>query len=87
MSLAALVTGGTGYLGSELVKQLLEKGFDVHATVRAPHNQQAVKHLLNLADALPGNLKLFKADLLEVNSFDEAVKGCRYVFHTAWALR
>lgn len=83
MANTALVTGGTGYLGSELVKQLLQKGFDVHATVRKPDNKSAVQHLLKLADALPGNLKLFKADLLEPNAFDEAIQGCQYIFHTA----
>lgn len=83
MASTALVTGGTGYLGSELVKQLLQKGFDVHATVRTPDNLKAVQHLLNMANALPGNLKLFKADLLQPNAFDEAIQGCQYIFHTA----
>lgn len=83
MADTALVTGGTGYLGSELIKQLLQKGFDVHTTVRAPDNKKAVQHLTNLAEALPGNLKLFKADLLHPKAFDEAIKGCQYVFHIA----
>lgn len=83
MASTALVTGGTGYLGSELVKQLLQKGFDVHATVRVPDNERAVQHLLKLADALPGSLKLFKADLLQPKAFDEAIQGCQYIFHTA----
>jgi NAD(P)-dependent dehydrogenase (short-subunit alcohol dehydrogenase family) len=30
------VTGATGYIGSWLVKTLLERGYKVHATVRDP---------------------------------------------------
>jgi len=31
-----LVTGGTGYLASWIIKMLLEDGISVHATVRDP---------------------------------------------------
>lgn len=38
---------------------------------------------MKLADALPGSLELFEADLLKEGSFDAAVKGAKYVMHTA----
>ncbi|NNL42482.1 MAG: NAD-dependent epimerase/dehydratase family protein, partial [Desulfobacterales bacterium] len=31
-----LVTGGSGYVASWIIKMLLEEGIDVHATVRDP---------------------------------------------------
>jgi nucleoside-diphosphate-sugar epimerase len=42
-----------------------------------------VEHLLKLGDALPGRLELVEADLLQEGSFDDAVEGATYVFHTA----
>nr|GMC76500.1 putative anthocyanidin reductase [Ipomoea batatas] len=30
------VTGGSGFIGSWLIKSLLRRGYDVHATVRNP---------------------------------------------------
>ncbi|XVF34098.1 hypothetical protein REPUB_Repub18cG0028100 [Reevesia pubescens] len=73
------VTGATGYIGSWLVKLLLERGYKVHATVRNP--EKAI-HLLSLWTGCD-RLRLFKADLLEEGSFDEAIKGCNGVFHVA----
>ncbi|KAL3142279.1 hypothetical protein ABBQ38_002622 [Trebouxia sp. C0009 RCD-2024] len=77
------VTGVSGYIGSEVVKQLLEKGYTVRGTVRSKANTSKVQHLLKLSDALPGNLELFEADLLKVEDFDEVVRGADYVLHTA----
>lgn len=39
-------------------------------------------HLLTLEGASE-RLKLFKSDLLEEGSFDQAIEGCDGVFHTA----
>lgn len=78
------VTGASGFLGLQLVKQLLERGYTVHATVRDPSNAGKTKPLRNLAVKISkGVLKLFKADLLVPNAFDEAIENCVCVFHTA----
>ena len=74
-----MVTGATGYVAGELIKQLLEAGVTVHAAVRDPENTAKVGHLT----AMGGDLKLFKADLLEAGSYAEAMAGCATVFHTA----
>ena len=78
-----LVTGGTGYVASWIIKKLLEQGSVVHATVRDPSNTQKVGHLTALAEASDGQLKLFKSDLLDSGSFDEAMRDCELVIHTA----
>ena len=46
----------SGFVGTEVVKQLLEKGYTVRATVRSTSNKQKVAHLLALGEALPGVL-------------------------------
>ena len=78
-----LVTGGNGYVASWLVKRLLERGFDVHATVRDPGDPAKTEHLRAIDRDCPGKLSLFRADLLDPDSFDRPMAGCRLVFHTA----
>lgn len=78
-----LVTGGSGYVASWIIKMLLEEGIDVHATVRDPSNAKKVNHLMALAKESTGKLKLFKSDLLDTDSFDEPMRGCEMVIHTA----
>lgn len=66
------------------MQQLLEKGYTVHATVRsAVSGNPKIQHLLKLDAAFPGSLVLFEADLMVPGSFDKAVEGSTYVFHTA----
>ncbi len=79
-----LVTGASGYIANWIVKLLLEQGCTVHGTVRNPDKQASVEPLQNIAKSAPqGTLKIFKADLLDEGSFDEAMQGCELVMHTA----
>lgn len=78
----ACVTGASGFVASALCAKLLEAGYVVHGTVRSLVDPKKTDHLR----ALPGaaeRLRLFEADLLRDGSFDEAIRGCRVVFHTA----
>ncbi|CAI7600696.1 unnamed protein product [Penicillium manginii] len=79
----SLVTGASGFIASHVVQQLLEKGHEVHATVRSTKNQKKIKHLLDMQDRWPGKLTLFEADLLAAGSFEDSMKGCSVVYHIA----
>jgi bifunctional dihydroflavonol 4-reductase/flavanone 4-reductase len=76
------VTGAGGYIGSWLVKNLLQRGYTVNATLRDPRNVAKIGPLLSLPGAAE-RLKLFRADLSEEGTFDSAVEGCEGVFHVA----
>lgn len=73
------VTGASGYIGSWLVKSLLQRGHQVHATVRDPEKS---KYLLKEWEG-EDRVKLFRADLMEEGSFEDAVRGCCGIFHVA----
>ncbi|KAK8295160.1 hypothetical protein V6Z12_D05G045700 [Gossypium hirsutum] len=80
------LTGGTGFIGSWLIKRLLQEGYSVRTTVRAdPEN----KRDLTFLTSLPGvaeKLKIFSADLNDPNSFDAAIEGSKAVLHVATPL-
>ncbi|PON74262.1 NAD(P)-binding domain containing protein [Parasponia andersonii] len=76
------VTGASGYVASYLVKLLLQRGYTVKASVRDTNDPKKTEHLLSL-DGAKERLHLFKADLLEEESFDFVAEGCEGVFHTA----
>jgi len=66
-----------------IIKRLLEAGVTVRAAVRDPSNVAKLQHLDDIAANAPGEIKYFKADLLDDGSYAEAMKGCKIVFHTA----
>ncbi|CAI5474549.1 unnamed protein product, partial [Closterium sp. Yama58-4] len=76
------VTGASGFVGSYVVKMLLERGYHVRGTVRNLDDPRT-NWLRGLADGTPGTIQLFAADLTAPGSFDEAVEGCELVCHVA----
>jgi len=78
-----LVTGGTGYLASWIVKLLLDEGKEVRTTVRNLSQKDKYAHLTAIAVKSKGTFQVFEADLLKKGSFSEAMAGCELVIHTA----
>ncbi len=70
----ALVTGGTGCVGSALVERLLEKGFEVRALVRKTSD---IHHLKTTG------AELVFGDVTDYESLRSAVRGVDIVFHAA----
>jgi nucleoside-diphosphate-sugar epimerase len=73
-----LVTGGTGFLGSYIIKHLVEKGY----RVRAIRRQTAI-----LPSYIPKEIfdqvEWMEGDILDVISLEEAMEGIDQVIHAA----
>jgi len=79
-----LVTGGSGFVGSHCILQLLDAGHEVRTTVRSLKRESDVRALLKAGGAEPGDgLRFFAADLEQDAGWAEAVAGCDYVLHVA----
>jgi dihydroflavonol-4-reductase len=75
-----LVTGGSGYIGGFLIRQLLGEGWRVHTTVRNPAREAGLRAVLG-GDA--ETLRFFVADLTADAGWAEAMAGCSHVAHVA----
>jgi UDP-glucose 4-epimerase len=72
-----LVTGGAGFIGSNLVSFLLKKGFKVRVVDNFSVGSK---------DNLPKNeknLEVIKGDIRSLKTMKEVTKGCDIVFHLA----
>ncbi|HET6143961.1 MAG TPA: aldehyde reductase [Candidatus Acidoferrales bacterium] len=79
-----LVTGGSGFIGSHVILQLLAAGHDVRTTVRSLSREDDVRTMLREAGAQAADrLSFAAADLLQDAGWAEAAAGCEFVVHVA----
>jgi nucleoside-diphosphate-sugar epimerase len=79
-----LVTGGSGFVGSHCILQLLAAGYQVRTTVRNLARESDVRAMLKEGGAEPGDRVSFvAADLERDAGWANAVAGCKYVLHVA----
>jgi dihydroflavonol-4-reductase len=69
-----LVTGGSGFLGSAVVRALIERGVRVRALVRASSPRDNFRGL---------DCEVVVGDLTDRETLKAALKGVRYLFHVA----
>lgn len=70
----AFVTGGTGFVGSHVARELARQGADLRLLVRSGSSTKNIEELK--ADVVTG-------DLRQPESLEKAVAGCDAVFHVA----
>lgn len=71
------VTGGTGFLGAYIIKELIEKGYKVRAIRRSAKLPAFIsEEILNKAEWVEG-------DVLDVLSLQDAMQGIEKVIHSA----
>jgi dihydroflavonol-4-reductase len=74
MAALILVTGGAGFIGSHLVRLLVERGENVRVLERP---SAAVGHLPT------DGVELVRADIRDRPAVEKAVRHCRFVYHLA----
>jgi nucleoside-diphosphate-sugar epimerase len=79
-----LVTGGSGFIASHCIGQLLPAGYSVRTTVRSLKREGDVRAMLHVGGVEPGDrLEFVAADLEQDAGWSQAVEGCEFVLHVA----
>jgi dihydroflavonol-4-reductase len=83
MSSKVLVTGGSGYLGTQLIAALLRDGHQVRATVRSLDGEAGVRGAVRRGGVDDSGLELVAADLTSDDGWPIALEGVEELHHVA----
>jgi nucleoside-diphosphate-sugar epimerase len=78
-----LVTGGSGYVGTQLIAALLRTGRPVRATVSTPACEADLRAAVRRGGADDAGLEIVAANLSADDGWAAAVAGCEEVHHVA----
>jgi nucleoside-diphosphate-sugar epimerase len=78
-----LVTGGSGYLGTQLIAALLRDGCQVRTTVRSLDREGEVRVAMRRGGADDSGLEVVTAELTADEGWAAAMAGCEEVHHVA----
>ena len=73
MTMKCFVTGGTGFVGANLIRLLLQRGYEVRALVRPSSSLNNLKSL---------DIEIVEGDLNSSN-LSQQMSGCQVLFHVA----
>ena len=82
MPAKVLLTGISGWIAKHTAIELLNLGYEVLGTVRNNTLIEQTKETIS-KHAPIDNLSFVELDLLKDDGWNEAAKGCRYIFHVA----
>ena len=78
-----LVTGGNGYLGTQVIAALLRQGREVRTTVRSVNSAPEIREALHRSGADDNGLEVVTADLTSDDGWATATAGVEEVHHVA----
>ena len=70
-----LITGANGFIGANIVRAALAKGYKVKAFVRQTSNLQTIQDL---------QIDFAYGDLREIESIHKALEDCDYIIHKGY---
>ncbi|CAK7240722.1 MAG: hypothetical protein STHCBS139747_002169 [Sporothrix thermara] len=90
-AIVVLITGGSGFIASHIILQLLAAGYTVRATLRTIAKEAVVRKGLSIALLSAGadaashlaRLSFYVTDLLKDDGWADAMRGCTKVLHVA----
>ena len=82
MTETVLVTGGSGFLASWCIAELLQRGYTVRTTLRSGSKEALVRKAVG-STTTDARLTFAIADLTSDAGWDAALAGCDYVLHVA----